>query len=91
MKYVKTVVVEAFQWTNEPNNFSSLVQWSNNRIRSASPLIWKDRDVKMCLEITLGDGGGVLLANLNDWIIKDEYGYFYTCTPDWFKKTYQPA
>lgn len=30
-------------------------------------------------------------ANLGDWIIKDEKGEFYACTPEIFEANYEPA
>ena len=46
-------------------------------------IITADRTYKILVR------GGLLIANLYDWIIKDENGRVYPCKPDIFEKTYE--
>lgn len=84
----KPVIVEAIQWINTPNNFTEILEWSNYKVISASPLIWTDKEnVDQCLQIETLEG--CMLADLNDWIIKGVNGEFYPCKSDIFEKTYE--
>ena len=89
----KPVVIEAIQWTNHAGNFSQILEWSGSKVTSASPLIWEQTEKEpigsFCLEVKTLEG--VMLARLNDWIIKGVNGEFYPCKPDIFSKTYEPV
>lgn len=51
------IVVEAIQWTNAPDNFTEILEWSKHKVGSASPLIWTDhKDVWSCLQIETHNG-----------------------------------
>lgn len=81
----KTSFVEAIQWTNEPDQFSKILNWGNGKITSASPLVWK-KDVSLCLEVKT-PLMGLMLVNLDDWIIKEGGGY-YACKPENFEASF---
>lgn len=85
----KPVIIEAIQWTNAPDNFTKILEWSSGKVSSASPLIWPARakDAWSCLQIETMEG--CMLANLNDWIIRGVSGEYYPCKPDIFNKTYE--
>jgi hypothetical protein len=89
----KPVIIEAIQWTNSPGNFTDILEWSDHKVTSASPLVWEQTEKEpigpFCLEIKTLEG--VMLARLNDWIIKGVNGEFYPCKPDIFEKTYDPV
>lgn len=87
----KPVVIEAIQWTNDSGNFTQILDWSSGQVTSASPLVWEQTEKEpigsFCLEIKTLEG--VMLARLNDWIIKGVNGEFYPCKPDIFEKSYE--
>lgn len=82
----KPLVIEAIQWTNKANNFTKILKWSNGKVNSASPLLWQDAD-SFCLQVETMEG--IMLARLNDYIIKGVKGEFYPCKPDVFEQTYE--
>lgn len=76
----KPVVIEAMQFTN--TNLSDIAKW----------LCDCDRSFQSNGEtITLSTLEGVMMASLNDWIIKGVKGEFYPCKPDIFEMTYEPV
>lgn len=90
-KYIKySPMVEAIQWTNEPGNFQKLIDWTENNIRSASPLIWKEWKVdSFTLELQTPDGAA--LVYLGQWIIKHGEGVFYPVSKQCFERLYNLA
>jgi hypothetical protein len=76
----KPVVIEAIQYTG--HNGRELGQWSNDKVLQ-SPVLEPDAYVQIkTLE-------GIMIGNINDWIIKGVNGEFYPCKPDIFEKTYE--
>lgn len=84
--------MNAIQWTNQPNNYTNILDFAlvpenngyNRRIYSASPLVWWDEDVSECLQVET-KSGGMILAKLNDWIIKKSNNDFYVLSPEEYK------
>lgn len=90
----KPVVIEAIQWTNDPGNFTELLEWSKGKVAFASPLVWEQTlgvGNFPSFSIEVKTGKGVVLVELKDWVIKNENGEFYPCKPDIFEKTYEPV
>lgn len=70
------VALNAIQWTNEPDNFTTLLEIGQGKINSASQLVWKDSNIdSFCLQVETDDGT-MKLARLNDWIVKYDNGSF---------------
>lgn len=98
MKYrKKPVVIEAFQMTPERRNDNSeWPQWlheawniSNTEQNGVFPAKWhfvhaQDELAIMTLE-------GMHLVSFGDWIIRGVKGELYSCKPDIFDMTYEPA
>ena len=89
----KPIVIEAIQWTNDPGNFSQILDWSCGQVTNASHLVWEQIEKEpigcFCLEVKNREY--VMLARLNDWVIKDVNNEFFSCKPDIFEKTYESA
>ena len=80
MKFIKKpIAVEAIQWKGD--NITEILLLSADGGRDISQEVFGDN-----LNITTLEG--VMLANLNDWIIKGVSGECYPCKPDIFEKTY---
>ena len=73
----KPPVLEAIQLQSSIESQNEIIEWSNNTIE-------KGTDGKLIIP-TLD---GVIVADVGDYIIKDENGEFYTCKPDVFSKSY---
>ena len=77
----KPVVIEAVQWTGDPECFvgsvfkGAFVGGPLRRIDRALPILTLE---------------GEMLANVGDWIIRGVKGEFYPCKPDIFEATYEP-
>jgi len=83
MKYrKKPVVVEAVQFTYGTKD--EILCWlSNNKINHCPSYI----DDACVIKIRTLEG--VMIANINDFIIKGIKGEFYSCKPDIFLETYE--
>lgn len=85
MKYrKKPVVVEAIQFTGEPDNLAMISEFSGADIAVS----WIDPITPKIVVKTLE---GTLQARSGDYIIKGVHGEFYPCKPDIFKETYEPV
>lgn len=62
------------QWTNEPNNYTNILNFGKGAIYSASPLVWKNYNVNMCLQVDTPNG--VVLCRLNEYLIRYKDGTF---------------
>lgn len=90
MKYrKKPVVVEAMQFTGEPDNLAMISAFAGaDIVASWTDPIWTD---PITPEIIVKTPEGTLHARSGDYIIKGVHGEFYPCKPDIFKETYEPA
>ena len=85
MKYrKKPVVIEAIQFTGEPENIEMIRTFARGDI-SVSRM---DPIMPALMVKTLE---GELHASVGDYIIKGVHGEFYPCKPGIFKATYEPA
>ena len=75
----KPVVVEAVQWTGE--NHAEMCEFIDPEVFEIIPR------VGLLIHTLEGDHH----ASPGDYIIKGVNGEFYTCKPDIFAKTYEPA
>lgn len=79
----KPVVIEAVQWTNDPNGDALkqiLALARNGRVTFAA-----DGTADLVIETLEGD----MRANVGDWIIRGVKGEIYPCKPDIFAATYE--
>jgi hypothetical protein len=74
----KPVVIEAVQWSG--NNQSEILEFCKDFARI---------DIGNKLEIITLQG--IMIASIDDYIIKGINGEFYPCKPDIFLKTYESA
>ena len=88
MKYrKKPVVIEAWQYTNDP---SPAPAWVGHAFRDGELMKFGNE----LTVFTLEDGANKTakhVASLNDWIIRGVKGELYACKPDIFAMTYDPA
>lgn len=83
MKYrKKPVVIEAMQFTGEPDNLAMISEFVGADIAVS----WID---PITPEIIVKTLEGTLHARSGDYIIKGVHGEFYPCKPDIFKETYE--
>lgn len=75
----KPVVIDAIKFTGD--DYGTLVALGNLGLK---PVVLKN---PIQLKITTLEG--IMLANINDYIIKGINGEFYPCKPDIFEKTYE--
>jgi hypothetical protein len=80
----KPVTIEARQFTGETDR--GLAEWCGGRFFLAAPFGAKHKPV---IEIPTAEG--VMTASPGDWVIKGLKGEFYSCKPDIFEATYEPA
>lgn len=78
MKYKKKpVIIEAVQWTGR--NIDEIERFTGNKARYN--LVLNTFEIET-LE-------GIMIANVDDYIIKGVKGEFYPCKPDIFEQTYE--
>ena len=77
----RPLVIEAIQFTGE--NASEIVEWANGKV-----IIPKDfhNFINNYLQIITLEG--VMVASINDYIIKGIKNEFYSCKPDIFFESY---
>lgn len=94
----KPVVVEAFQWTGESEEFPD---WFIDQLKDGTAKIQKEFvevvgdgtheldkiEVKRWVEIQTLEG--IMKADIGDYIIKGVKGEIYPCKPDIFEETYE--
>lgn len=87
----KPVEVEVIQWTNEPNNYVEILEWSKGKIHSASSLIWEKSGQKIdSFTLQVQTLEGVVLAQLGDYLVKGSIvGEFWPVRKDIFEQTYE--
>lgn len=84
MKYrKKPVVIEAVQFTDEPDRVIELQEFMNADL----VINYNDKNNPKLKIATLE---GVMDASIGDYIIKGVNNEFYPCKPDIFHKTYEP-
>ncbi|GGH46007.1 hypothetical protein GCM10008014_08390 [Paenibacillus silvae] len=89
----KPVEVEARMLVNEREKIAAAIEWVNDIDMSTSAF-----GRNACIDSAIERGGveittleGTMLARFGDYIIKGVNGEFYSCKPDIFAKTYEPA
>ena len=81
MKYrKKPVVIDAIQYLKR-EDFDKIKDFVGSSKVGIHPMLTPSLEVST-LE-------GVMIASVNDWIIKGVNGEFYPCKPDIFEKTYE--
>ena len=87
----KSVVIEAIQFTG--HNGFEIEQWSRSefggRIVIESPVLEPSPDNPSGHYLQIATLEGVMIGNVNDWIIKGVKGEFCPCKPDIFAATYE--
>ena len=93
----KPVVIEAIQYTGEPESNREIIDWT----RSTPTNAFMDTAVRNCspeypdgfdypvLKITTLEGDHTVSPG--DWVIRGVAGEHYACKPDIFAATYDPA
>jgi hypothetical protein len=89
----KPVVIEAVQWTGD--NLDEMEQFTHGQtyfgypdhIGASAVRGGYDPESHLWVHTLEGD----LRAQIGDWIIKGVAGEFYSCKPDIFEQTYEPA
>jgi hypothetical protein len=74
----KPVVIEAIQFNGE--NQEAIIDFTNGMGRPSSPTAMSIFTLE-----------GIMLAGINDYIIKGVHGEFYPCKEEIFEKTYEPV
>ena len=95
----KSVVVEAFQLTKANHKTPELwpewlqqafvVKADDDRVGK----VWFGDAVLAMFEngaLVIGTRGGVDIACIGDWVVKDEWGKLHSCKDDIFRATYEP-
>lgn len=77
----KPIEIEFIQFTGS-ESAKKIEQWSSNKARYAI-----DKKANQTLLVYTKEG--LMVANLDDYIIKGVHGEFYPCKPDIFHKTYE--
>lgn len=77
----KPVEIEFIQFTGF-KSAKQIEQWSNNKARYKTT-----KSANQTLLIDTMEG--IMVGNLDDYIIKGVHGEFYPCKPDIFHKTYE--
>lgn len=75
----KPVVIEAMQFSPDPDGNDALDEWLGE-------LAWYDDDAQQYVIDTLE---GSMRASVGDWIIRGVQGEFYPCKQDIFEATYE--
>lgn len=83
----KPVVIKAAKWDERKATLDLLI---------AHGLCWTRHDghvdaPDVCRNLGIRTLEGTMRAEVGDWIIKGVAGEFYTCKPDIFEKSYEPA
>jgi hypothetical protein len=83
----KPVEIEAVEFDSW-QDMEDIARWCGGRVRSeAKP---SDRtDVRYWIDIPTLEG--VMQASMGDWIIRGVKGEYYSCKPDVFAASYEPA
>ena len=85
MKYrKKPVVIEAIQF--DGTNYKDIKANFCDKIYTVDPKVIVGDNKNVIFIPTLE---GVMIASVDDWIIKGIAGEFYPCKPDIFEKTYE--
>ena len=84
----KPVVIEAIQYNG--NNGNELRIFSNNAVYE-SPICEPSEDNPTGSYVQIKTLEGIMIGNVNDWIVRGVNGEFYPCKPDIFEKTYEPV
>lgn len=84
----KLVVIEARQLNEQ--TYQDINNWSNGAVYS-SPIVEPSEDNPSGVYWQVNTKKGVMVASLNDFIIKGVEGEFYACDPNIFAKTYEAA
>jgi len=88
----KPVVIDAFQWTNDPDGKQE-PQWFLDELNAGEQIDGHLRvvtkDGKLKVRITTLEG--VMFADSGDYIIKGIKNEIYPCKPDIFEATYDRA
>lgn len=82
----KPVVIEAVQYTGE--NAPEIINWIWENGGDAENLCGRSVCCDGQTGIRIPTLEGIMVADLNDWIIKGVKGEFYPCKPDIFEATY---
>jgi hypothetical protein len=77
-------VVEAFQW--EGQNSNEIIEFCDGKY-GASDKCYILPGGNILIKTLYGD----VTADKGDWLIKDENGDIYLCSPDFFEQTYEEA
>ena len=89
MKYrKKPVVIEAFQWTDGPEQEDG-PEWIIEAVRNGSA--WFENEGTPEVKFMIRTLEGVNEASVGDYIIRGIAGEIYPCKPDIFLATYEPA
>lgn len=84
--------VEAIQWTNEPGNFSSLLEWvGGGKFRMASPLLWEPLGYSVKgLDAELTTPDGATIVPVGHYVVKHTDDCFYPVSKQCFERLYKP-
>lgn len=86
MKYrKKPVVIEAFQWSQAPEQ--NVPYWFTQALRDGRAYFQGG----VSPYVTIQTSEGAMRASPGDWIIQGIKGELYPCKPDIFAATYEPA
>ena len=72
----KPVVIEAKQYTGDNG-------------QEIADFMHRQRHALQGTKLLIGTLGGIMSADINDWIIRGVQGEYYPCKPDIFDKTYE--
>lgn len=81
----KPVVIEAIQWTGD--NIREITIFIHNE--EIGPIHIGEQYINADELVGIWTLEGLMIGNLNDWIIKGVQGEFYPCKPDIFEATYE--
>lgn len=86
----RPVVIEAFQWRNEPGDYEIMPKWLKDA--------FVDGNIKVVsivgpdgVEIRIETLEGAMAGKVGDWIIRGIRGELYSCRADIFEATYEPV
>jgi hypothetical protein len=82
----KPVVIDAFQWTAGPDQRED-PEWIVEAIKRGTVHPQGGSEP----HLTIHTLGGVMRADVGDWIIRGWKGEIYPCKPDIFEATYEPV
>jgi len=84
MRYRKTAIIEAFQWTGDKDQTEDPI-WIVNAIKDQKVRFLKS---ELGVRMAISTLEGVMVANQGDYIIKGVEGEIYPCKAEIFEKTY---